>query len=107
MPPAQVLGDHVDQKGSIVQPERLRFDFSHSGPIDGPTLGRIEGICSEQLAQDLPIYAQEVALAEARQIHGAHALLLSVHGACELFYSVNVAACMLFAVPRHRAVERR
>jgi alanyl-tRNA synthetase len=67
----QVLGDHVDQKGSIVQPERLRFDFSHGGPIDGPTLGRIENICGEQLARDLPIYAREVALADARQINGA------------------------------------
>ena len=75
MPPVQALGDHVDQKGSIVQPERLRFDLSHSGPIDGPTLGRIESICSEQLAQDLPIYAQEVALADARQINGVCALL--------------------------------
>ena len=66
-----MLGDHIDQKGSIVQPERLRFDFSHSGAIDGPTLGRIEALCSDQLARDLPIYAQDVALADARPINGA------------------------------------
>lgn len=66
----QVLGDHVDQKGSIVQPDRLRFDFSHSGPIDGPTLGRIENICNEELARKLQIYAKDCALADARQING-------------------------------------
>lgn len=66
----QVLGDHIDQKGSIVQPERLRFDFSHGGPIDGATLGKIEAICNEQLAADLQIFAKDVALSEARQING-------------------------------------
>ena len=50
-PGPQVLGDHIDQKGSIVQPERLRFDFSHGGAIDGPTLGRIEALC-RQAARD-------------------------------------------------------
>ena len=39
----RVLGEGIDQKGSIVQPERLRFDFSHNGPIDVPRLGEIEG----------------------------------------------------------------
>ncbi len=69
----QVLGDHVDQKGSIVQPDRLRFDFSHSGPIDGPTLGQIENICNEQLAKKMKIYAKDCALADARQINGRSA----------------------------------
>ncbi|CAL8468182.1 g7721 [Coccomyxa elongata] len=70
----EVLGDHIDQKGSIVQPERLRFDFSHGGPIDGAALGKIEAICNEQLAADLQIYAKNVALSEARQINGLRAV---------------------------------
>lgn len=60
----------MDQKGSIVQPERLRFDFSHSGTIDGPTLGKIESICNEQLARRMNIYAKDCALSDARQING-------------------------------------
>lgn len=66
----QVLGDHVDQKGSIVQPERLRFDFSHNGSIDTLGLARIEAICQESLAKALPVYSKEVSLALARQING-------------------------------------
>lgn len=55
-----------------MQPERLRFDFSHGGPINGPTLGKIEAICNQQLAADLDIFAKDVALSDARQINGAH-----------------------------------
>lgn len=70
-PVLQELGDHIDQKGSIVTPERLRFDFSHSGPIDAVALGRIEGICRGQLLDALPVYSMDVSLAQARQINGA------------------------------------
>lgn len=38
------LGDHIDQKGSIVLPERLRFDFSHSGVINTAKVGRSQGL---------------------------------------------------------------
>src|SRR5438876_4975886 len=37
-----ILGPHVRQQGSVVAPERLRFDFAHHGPVDDPTLARIE-----------------------------------------------------------------
>ncbi|MED6158674.1 hypothetical protein PIB30_034918 [Stylosanthes scabra] len=40
----EVLGDHVDQKGSIVLPEKLRFDFSHGKPVDPDNLRKIESI---------------------------------------------------------------
>lgn len=66
----QVLGDHVDQKGSIVQPERLRFDFSHNGSIDTMGLARIEAICQDSLSKALPVYSKEVSLSLAKQING-------------------------------------
>jgi alanyl-tRNA synthetase len=48
------LGTHVRQQGSLVQPERLRFDFSHHGPIDPPTLESIEAEVNDLvLANDL------------------------------------------------------
>ncbi|MCX5497039.1 alanine--tRNA ligase [Kaistia dalseonensis] len=50
-----VLGDHVAQKGSLVAPDRLRFDFSHPKPIDETELGTIEDIANAVVLQDAPV----------------------------------------------------
>ena len=48
----QVLGDHVAQKGSLVAPERLRFDFSHPKPMSAEEIAKVEEIAKTKL-QDL------------------------------------------------------
>jgi len=50
----QVLGDHVRQKGSLVAPDRLRFDFSHYEPVTPEQLRQIEGIVNEQVRRNIP-----------------------------------------------------
>ncbi len=71
----QVLGDHVAQKGSLVAPDRLRFDFSHPKPISPDELERVEDIANEIVLQNAPVttrlMAQDDAIASgARALFG-------------------------------------
>lgn len=50
-----MLGDHVEQKGSIVQPDKLRFDFSNGGPVDAQQLKRIEELVQFTITMKLPV----------------------------------------------------
>ncbi|KAF3430958.1 hypothetical protein FNV43_RR25688 [Rhamnella rubrinervis] len=70
----KVLGEHVDQKGSIVLPEKLRFDFSHGKPVDPDHLRKIESIVNEQIKDELPVFAKEAALEDAKRINGLRAV---------------------------------
>jgi alanyl-tRNA synthetase len=69
----QVLGDHVAQKGSLVAPDRLRFDFSHPKPMTPEEVERVEDIANEFVLQNSPVTTRLMALDEARA-SGARAL---------------------------------
>ncbi|KAF9894181.1 Alanine--tRNA ligase [Aspergillus nanangensis] len=70
----EVLGDNIEQKGSLVAAEKLRFDFSHKSPISDEDLRKIENISTEYIRQNCAVYSQEVALSTARQISGVRAV---------------------------------
>ncbi|MGH7538122.1 MAG: alanine--tRNA ligase [Gemmatimonadales bacterium] len=61
----QILGPHVRQNGSVVAPDRLRFDFTHHGPIDEATLRRIEEEVNEHIWGNLPVATRELPYKDA------------------------------------------
>jgi alanyl-tRNA synthetase len=75
----QVLGDHVAQKGSLVAPDRLRFDFSHPKPIEDAELARVEEIANRVLLQNEPVVTKLMAVDEAIE-SGARALFGEKYG---------------------------
>ncbi|KAL6715819.1 Alanine--tRNA ligase [Lecanora helva] len=70
----EVLGDGVDQKGSLVAPEKLRFDFSHRSGVSIEDLEKIEDISTKYIRQNFEVYAEDVPLATAREINGVRAV---------------------------------
>src|SRR6266849_3608175 len=61
----RILGMHVRQAGSVVAPERLRFDFSHHGPIKGDQLATIEAEVNAHVWENLPIETRQMAYPDA------------------------------------------
>jgi alanyl-tRNA synthetase len=75
----KVLGSGVDQKGSLVTPEKLRFDFSQK---NGPTpeqINEIEQICNKVIGSNAQVYTKEVSLSLAKQINGLRAVFGEVY----------------------------
>lgn len=70
----EVLGDGIDQKGSLVAPEKLRFDFSHRSGISIEDLEKIEDISTKYIRQNCEVYSKDVPLATAREINGLRAV---------------------------------
>src|SRR5206468_3963645 len=75
----QVLGESVHQAGSLVAPERLRFDFTHHGPVNPERLDEIEGIVNREIWRATPVTTDEMAYQEARNA-GAMALFGEKYG---------------------------
>jgi alanyl-tRNA synthetase len=75
----QVLGDHVAQKGSLVAPERLRFDISHPKPISADELSRVEDIVNDMVLQNAPVATRLLGREEAIE-SGARALFGEKYG---------------------------
>jgi alanyl-tRNA synthetase len=61
-----VLGSHVEQRGSNLTAERLRFDFSHTGKMSDDEIARVEAAVNEQISRKLPVTSQEMTVEEAK-----------------------------------------
>jgi alanyl-tRNA synthetase len=75
----QVLGDHIAQRGSLVAPDRLRFDFVHPKPISPEELARVEDIANEVVLENDEVTTRLMGVDEAREA-GARALFGEKYG---------------------------
>src|SRR5258708_40234635 len=75
----QVLGDHIAQRGSLVAPDRLRFDFVHQKPIAAEELRRVEDIANNVVLENNEVDTRLMAVDDAREA-GARALFGEKYG---------------------------
>lgn len=84
----EVLGDHIQQKGSHITEERLRFDFSHPKALTQDEIQKIETLVNEKIKAGLPVNKKEMTLEEAKKA-GAIALFDGRYGEKVTVYSIN------------------
>jgi alanyl-tRNA synthetase len=75
----EVLGDHVHQAGSLVSPERLRFDFTHFAPMERGELERVEALVNQEIRENLKVETKIMEVEEALRT-GAMALFGEKYG---------------------------
>jgi len=63
----RVLGEHVAQKGSVVAPDRLRFDFSHGKPLEDDEKRQVEALVNERIWRNQPVLTEVLPVEQARQ----------------------------------------
>ncbi|MFA7183590.1 MAG: alanine--tRNA ligase [Victivallales bacterium] len=84
----QILGEHVQQRGSNITAERLRFDFSHDDKVSREDLDKAETIVNDIIKQDLPIVCREMTVDDARK-EGAIGLFEDRYGNKVKVYSIG------------------
>lgn len=75
----EILGDHVEQKGSLVRDARARFDFSHSMPLTQKEIDAIESLCQQKILENIEVITRTMPFDEAKKL-GAVALFGEKYG---------------------------
>ena len=64
----KVLGDHIEQKGSLVDAEKTRFDFAHTGPLTPVEITEVDRLVNQRIYADLPVTPVIMPLAQAKKV---------------------------------------
>ncbi|MBP7937512.1 MAG: alanine--tRNA ligase [Phycisphaerae bacterium] len=75
-----VLGDHVKQHGSVVDPERLRFDFDHHAPVSHEEIAEVERLVNGKVCADLEVSTRQLPIAEAKKVPSVRAFFGEKYG---------------------------
>jgi alanyl-tRNA synthetase len=95
----RVLGDAVDQKGSLVARDRMRFDFSHSQPVSPQELDRVESIVRDRIDSCLDVYVNPAPLAPAKAVNTVRAVFGEAYPDPVRVVSIGVPVAELLANP--------
>jgi len=97
----KVLGNGVDQKGSLVDNEKLRFDFSHNKPLTTEEIKAVEDICNQKIKEHLAVYSMQVKESLAKQINGIRAVFGETYPDPVTVVCVGVPITDLLAKPEN------
>ncbi|MCH7793292.1 MAG: hypothetical protein IID31_13555, partial [Planctomycetes bacterium] len=95
------LGEGTDQKGSLVAPDRLRFDFPHNGPVAVEDLAAVEATVNDQIERGLTVYSDEVPLELAKRVSTLRAVFGEIYPDPVRVVSVGVPIADLMSDPEN------
>ena len=96
------MGTKVDQRGSFVSGDKMRFDFTNSAPVKPEQCGAAEQIVSEQIKSNFEIFTKEVPLAAAREICSLRAVFNEQYPDPVRVVSIGQPIDTLLAEPKKR-----
>src|SRR5262249_46356361 len=70
----KVLGEHIEQRGSLVDADKTRFDFTHTKPLSAEEIAEVERLVNQKIYWDLPVTAVTIPLTEAKKLPGVRAV---------------------------------
>ena len=94
----KVLGEHVEQRGSNITADRLRFDFSHGDKVPREVLDEVEAMVNEQIKANIPIICEEMTVEEAKE-RNAMGLFEDRYGEKVKVYTINDFSCEICGGP--------
>ena len=97
----EVLGDEVNQKGSLVDQDKLRFDFSHKSQVSLPEIKKIEDLSNKYIQQNFKTYYKDVDLDLAREIEGVRAVFGETYPNPVRVVSIGVDVDELLSNPKN------